>query len=651
MMKNLLLILGLIGSMQLVGQTDPVVMEINGKSVTKSEFLQIYLKNNPAPKYDKQAIDEYVELFKKFKLKVSEAEALGYDTIPKLKKELEGYRKTLATPYLVDNETNDELVRQAYERSKTELRASHILIRVEETAAPADTLKAYNKILALKKRIEAGEDFNAVAKGAGGSEDPSVASNGGDLGFFTAFQMVYPFEEAAYTTKVGSISNIVRTKFGYHILKVVDQRPARGTMKAAHIMIAVNKDDTAEEQENAQKKIQELYEKLKAGEDFEGLVSLHSDDPGSNQKGGILPQFGTGTTTRMMPEFEAAAFALKNNNDISQPVKTAYGWHIIKRVEWNDLAAFETIKKELQNKVNRDERSRKTQDSFVAKLKKEYKYKDVSKKGLKWFVSNIDSTYYLGKWKATELKSDKTLFTIDGKNFTQKQFASYLTSNYRGAKRTDSKTLVSSQYKNWEKSMIIAHEESKLEAKYPDFKALMQEYHDGILLYEVMTDKVWNKASRDTVGLKAFYELNKTNYQWSDRIDAMVYECYNKDIANQVHKMILNDTINSKHVLDKINKETELNLKVKTNKFEVKQTDFLTGRTFKKGVNAPYELNGKFYVVKVSELIPAGPKELNEAKGMITSDYQTQLEKDWLEELTKKYPIKINESVLYNLNK
>lgn len=650
-MKNLLLILGLIGSMQLVGQTDPVVMEINGKSVTKSEFLQIYLKNNPAPKYDKQAIDEYVELFKKFKLKVSEAEALGYDTIPKLKKELEGYRKTLATPYLVDNETNDELVRQAYERSKIELRASHILIRVDETAAPADTLKAYNKILALKKRIEAGEDFNAVAKGAGGSEDPSVANNGGDLGFFTAFQMVYPFEEAAYTTKVGSVSNIVRTKFGYHILKVVDQRPARGTMKAAHIMIAVSKDDSAEEQENAQKKIQELYEKLKAGEDFEELVSLHSDDPGSNQKGGILPQFGTGTTTRMMPEFEEAAFALKNNNDISLPVKTVYGWHIIKRIEWNDLAAFETIKKELQNKVNRDERSRKTQDSFVAKLKKEYKYKDASKKGLKWFVSNIDSTYYQGKWKATELKSDKTLFTIDGKNFTQKQFASYLTSNYRGAKRTDSKTLVNSQYKNWEKAMIIAHEESKLEAKYPDFKALMQEYHDGILLYEVMTDKVWNKASKDTVGLKAFYEANKANYQWSDRIDALVYECYNKDIANQVHKMILNDTINSKHVLDKINKETELNLKVKTNKFEVNQTDFLTGRTFKKGVNAPYELNGKFYVVKVSELIPAGPKELNEAKGIITSDYQTQLEKDWLEELTKKYPIKINESVLYNLDK
>lgn len=650
-MKNLLLILGLIGSMQLVGQTDPVVMEINGKSVTKSEFLQIYLKNNPAPKYDKQAIDEYVELFKKFKLKVSEAEALGYDTIPKLKKELEGYRKTLATPYLVDNETNDELVRQAYERSKIELRASHILIRVDETAAPADTLKAYNKILALKKRIEAGEDFNAVAKGAGGSEDPSVANNGGDLGFFTAFQMVYPFEEAAYTTKVGSVSNIVRTKFGYHILKVVDQRPARGTMKAAHIMIAVSKDDSAEEQENAQKKIQELYEKLKAGEDFEELVSLHSDDPGSNQKGGILPQFGTGTTTRMMPEFEEAAFALKNNNDISLPVKTVYGWHIIKRIEWNDLAAFETIKKELQNKVNRDERSRKTQDSFVAKLKKEYKYKDASKKGLKWFVSNIDSTYYQGKWKATELKSDKTLFTIDGKNFTQKQFASYLTSNYRGAKRTDSKTLVNSQYKNWEKAMIIAHEESKLEAKYPDFKALMQEYHDGILLYEVMTDKVWNKASKDTVGLKVFYEANKANYQWSDRIDALVYECYNKDIANQVHKMILNDTINSKHVLDKINKETELNLKVKTNKFEVNQTDFLTGRTFKKGVNAPYELNGKFYVVKVSELIPAGPKELNEAKGIITSDYQTQLEKDWLEELTKKYPIKINESVLYNLDK
>ncbi|TXI86551.1 MAG: peptidylprolyl isomerase, partial [Crocinitomicaceae bacterium] len=185
MKKNLLVLIGLVGSLNLFAQKEPEVMTIDGKPVTKSEFLQIYLKNNTDPKYDKVSLDEYMTLFTKFKLKVAEAESLGYDTLPKLKKELDGYRKTLSTPYLVDNETNDALIKQAYERSKKEIRASHILIRLDENALPADTLKAYNKALALKKRIEAGEDFATVAKSKGGSEDPSAQTNGGDLGYFT----------------------------------------------------------------------------------------------------------------------------------------------------------------------------------------------------------------------------------------------------------------------------------------------------------------------------------------------------------------------------------------------------------------------------------------------------------------------------------
>lgn len=643
--------IGLVGSLNLFAQNEPAVMTIDGKPVTKSEFLQIYLKNNTDPKYDKASLDEYMTLFTKFKLKVAEAEALGYDTLPKLKKELDGYRKTLSTPYLVDNETNEVLIKQAYERSKKEIRASHILIRVDENATPADTLRAYNKALALKKRIEAGEDFATVAKSKGGSEDPSAQTNGGDLGYFTAFQMVFPFEEAAYTTPIGKLSNPVRTRYGYHIIKVVDTRPARGTIKTAHIMVAVSPTDPAEEIEAARKKINEIYEKAIAGESFENLANDFSDDPGSNGKGGVLPVFGSGTTTRMVPEFEDAAFQLKNVGDISKPIQTNFGFHIIKKLEWNDIGTFESMKKELQSKVNRDERSKRTQDSFVAKLKKNYNYKNQSKKGLKWFEQNIDSTYFMGKWNASKLSSNKTLFTIDGKAYTQKQFGTYLEKNFRGMKRMPSKELVALQYKNWEKAMIIELEEGKLETKYPEFKALMQEYHDGILLYEIMTDKVWNRATRDTMGLKAFYEINKDKYKWADRADAMVYECLNKDIANNVYKMIQNDTINSKHVLEKINKDSELNLRVRTNKFEIVNTPFLKDQNLVKGVNKPYLFEGKYYVVKVDKLIPAGNKDLNDAKGAITSDFQNQLEKDWLAEIAKKHPIVINEAVLYNLGK
>ena len=651
MKKNLLIVFGILLSIGVRAQQDPILMEIDGKPVTKSEFLQIYLKNNTEPKYDKAALDEYMQLFVKFKLKVAEAEALGYDTIPKLSKELEGYRKQLALPYLVDAAKNEELVKEAYDRTKTEVRASHILIRIESNAAPADTLAAYNRIIGLKKRIEKGEDFAAVAKGKNGSEDPSAVNNGGDLGYFNAFQMVYPFEDKAYNTATGTVSDPFRTRFGYHIIKVTDRRPARGTIKAAHIMVAVPKTATEEEFKNAEKKINEIYSKLSAGAKFEEMAKEFSDDPSSNQKGGELPPFGTGSTTRMVPSFEDAAFSLKNNGDYSMPVRTDYGYHIIKKLEWNDVKSFDDMKKELTNKVNRDERSKKTQDSFVLKLKKDYKYQDKSKKNVKWFVQNLDTNYYVGKWNADALKSDKPLFTLDGQKFGQQDFATFLENNYRAVRKDENSATVKSQFKNWEKEAILGYEETKLEGKYPDFKALITEYHDGILLYEVMSDKVWNKAMKDTVGLKEYFEQNRSKYMWGNRIDAIVYECLNQQIADQVTKMIKNDTINSKHVLDLINKESELNLRVRTNKFDTEQTSFLKDQNLTIGINKSYMFDGKVYVVKVNEKLAPKNKEFSEAKGATTSDYQNYLEKTWLEELNKKHAVKIYDTVLYSVGK
>lgn len=651
MKKNLLIVFGILLSIGVRAQQDPILMEIDGKPVTKSEFLQIYLKNNTEPKYDKAALDEYMQLFVKFKLKVAEAEALGYDTIPKLSKELEGYRKQLALPYLVDAAKNEELVKEAYDRTKTEVRASHILIRIESNAAPADTLAAYNRIIGLKKRIEKGEDFAAVAKGKNGSEDPSAVNNGGDLGYFNAFQMVYPFEDKAYNTGTGTVSEPFRTRFGYHIIKVTDRRPARGTIKAAHIMVAVPKTATEEEFKNAEKKINEIYSKLSAGAKFEEMAKEFSDDPSSNQKGGELPPFGTGSTTRMVPSFEDAAFSLKNNGEYSMPVRTDYGYHIIKKLEWNDVKSFDDMKKELTNKVNRDERSKKTQDSFVLKLKKDYKYQDKSKKNVKWFVQNLDTNYYVGKWNADELKSDKPLFTLDGQKFGQQDFATFLENNYRAVRKDENSATVKSQFKNWEKEAILGYEETKLEGKYPDFKALITEYHDGILLYEVMSDKVWNKAMKDTVGLKEYFEQNRSKYMWGNRIDAIVYECLNQQIADQVAKMIKNDTINSKHVLDLINKESELNLRVRTNKFDTEQTSFLKDQNLTIGINKSYMFDGKVYVVKVNEKLAPKNKEFSEAKGATTSDYQNYLEKTWLEELNKKHAVKIYDTVLYSVGK
>lgn len=630
-------------------QNEPIVMTINSSEITKSEFLQIYLKNNNDPKYDKESLDEYMELFRKFKLKVAEAERLGYDTIPKLVRELEGYRKQLALPYLIDSTKNKSLVAEAYERTLNEVRASHILIKVSQNATAADTLAAYNKLLELKKRIESGEDFAAVAQGKGGSQDPSVSNNGGDLGFFTAFQMVYPFEDMAYKTEVGSVSDPFRTRFGYHILKVTEKRKARGTIETAHIMVAVDKKANEDLIESSKSKINEIYLLLRNGGDFDDLVSKYSDDPSSKDKNGVLPAFGTGTTTRMVPEFEEAAFSLKNDGDYSEPIRTDFGFHIVKRLSWKEVESFDSMRKALETKVSKDVRSKATQSSFVEKLKKEYAFKDNSKKGLKWFNENLDSSYYIGNFDPSLLKSNKTLFTLDGNNFTEIDFANFLKSNYRGVRREKTEVVVKKQYDKWQKQAILDYEESKLASKYPAFKALITEYHDGILLYEVMSDMVWNKAMKDTVGLQEYYEINKANYIWGNRVDASIFECYSNEIANQAYKLLQNDTIQAETVVSSINKDSELNIRFRSGKFDTNRTSYLKNKDLKVGLNEPYEVDGKYYVLLVNQKLDPSQKEFSESKGAVTSDYQNYLESKWIAELKERHKVTVYDNVLYSI--
>lgn len=653
MKKHFLLALGFTAVFSTVAkaqQQDPVLMEIDGKKITKSEFLQIYLKNNNNPKYDQKTLDEYIDLFKKFQLKVAEAEALGYDTIPKLKNELAGYQKQLAQPYLTDKSMNEALVNQAYERMKNEVRASHILIKLPANPSPEDTLKAYNKAMEVRSKLLKGGDFNKIASEY--SDDPSAKTNFGDLGFFTAFQMVYPFEEAAYNQKIGEISMPIRTRFGYHILKVTDKRPARGTMKAAHLMVAANEEnDSPETIAKAESKINELYEKLKKGDNFEELVKAYSDDPSSASNGGLLPVFGTGATTRMIPEFEEAAFGLEKDGDFSKPVRSKFGFHIIKRIQLTPLKSFEELKKEMETRVSRDERANLTQNSYIEKLKKEYNYSEPNhEKVMAWFNKNMDSSIYKGEFDAGKLKTNAVMFSLAGKNYTEKDFVTYMNENPRNSRGTALSDVAKKQFKEWTNSTVVDYEKSRLDVKYPEYKALMKEYHDGILLYEVMSDKVWNKAMTDTVGLKAFYEANKANYVWGKRYDCTVYETMSQDVAKKVYKLA-KKKLAADSIASIINKNTELNLKVRSGKFELSKTPYLEKQPLKKGVNKPYVFDGKNYVVKLNEVIEAKNKELAEAKGIITSDYQTYLEKEWLAELEKKHKIVVYKDVLYSLGK
>lgn len=644
--KSLLLPVALFAFTSISAQKngDAVLMTIGSTKVTVAEFGNVYHKNNTKEvANDNKSLNDYVDLFVNFKLKVKEAEEMRLDTAKAFRDELSGYRKQLAQPYLTDKDVNEKLLKETYSRLQEDVRASHILVKVAETAFPKDTLAAYAKIMSIRARVLKGEDFNKVASEKGISDDPSSKENGGDLGYFTALQMVYPFETAAFTTKVGDVSMPVRTRFGYHIIKVVDKRKAQGEVLVSHIMVKTGPAMTKEDSLNTYSKITEIYNKLKAGSKFDELATQFSDDKQSSKKGGELPWF---TTNKMPYEFEKAAFALQNKTDFSAPVKTKYGWHIIKLIDKRSLASFENMKNELKDKITKDSRSQAGRASLIAKVKSEYKFKE-NLAARDEFYPLVDSTLFEGHWntsKAASLK--KTMFNFNDKVFTQADFTSYIANHQSKLAKMDAKMLINKMYVQFVDEMAVNYEESRLDKKYPEFKALMEEYHDGILLFELTDQKVWSKAVKDTLGSKEFYEKNKANYLWDERAEASVYSCADASIAKLV-RTYLTDNKTEKDILADINKDSQLNLQVETRLFSKTDNEFVD-KSWKAGISGDMtsEKDKKVVIVAVNKILPAGQKSYADSKGMVTADYQNHLEKQWLDQLKKKYSVTIDKNVL-----
>ena len=673
---------------------DPVIMTINDKPIKKSEFEAVYRKNNGKEvNVNSKSVREYVDLFTLYKSKVYEAESLGLDTVSTFKNELAGYRRQLAAPYLTDKSTNENLLNEAYERSKKQIKASHILIKVDETALPKDTLEAwtranlirngvlgkfptsadianYDKLLknstevakqlrgkdstlykikysAIKNMAlyaqDAKDKFPYIAPKT--SDDPSVTDKNGELPYFSVFEMVYPFETAAYTTKVGEISPLVRTRFGYHVLKVYEVRDNRGEINVSHIMAKFPKGASDQDKANTKTKIDEIYTKLKAGQNFEELAKQFSDDKQSNDKGGMLPSFKGG---KFPPEFENVAFGLKNNNDYSEPVMTPFGWHIIKRNDLKPIPPFNEVKNEYKNRISRDSRSQMGRVALIAKIKKENNFTE-NIKNRDELIKVMDSTYLKATWKAENASKlgNKEIFKLSGKSYSQNDFAKFLESQMTFRSPTDLGELVKSIYKTWVDESIISFEDTQLEKKHVDFANLYREYRDGILLFDLTDQKVWSKAVKDTAGLRGFYEKNKNNYLWGERAEVTTYRCLNEKVSKDVRKLY-KEGKSEKVITEIINKTSQLNVSsesVTYLKGENKNVD----ANWKQGIaekDIKDEKENKVLVIVVERILPKSPKTIGECRGNVTADYQTYLDSEWLSYLKSKYKVIVNEDVL-----
>ena len=649
--QKLLIIAALFGSAFVSAQSkkinpqleDEWLIAINGDTITAGDFWYAFVKNADEEKpINLDSIKKYKKLYDKFLLKVTEAKSLGYDTTPKFLKEFKGYKNQLAESYLKDKSVTEKLIQEAFDRSRIDVEASHILVKVPYDAMPEDTLKAFEKALSIMNKANNGVDFTLLAKKY---SDDNGGKNGGYLGYFSVLRMVYPFENMAYNTKPGEISKPFRSRFGYHIIKVHSNRKAVGEVKVAHIMTIAKEGMDPKKLVDAEKNIREIYEMVKEGKNFAELARKFSEDLNTSNRGGELPWFGP---NKFLPEFENAAFSLANNGDVSEPVKTPYGWHIIKRIDRKELASYDDMKNELRNKVSRSDRAALSKTVVINRIKKEYEFTEY-RSGIDNFYTFCDTTLITAKWKAPADKelTDK-MFDFAGVTYTQKEFAEYLTQTLVPKKGGSYQRIVQYSYENWMTDIIESHEKSLLTTKYPDYGRLLREYKDGIILFDLTSEKVWNKSVVDTAGLRAFHNDIKDQWQWNERMDGVVYKCIDEATAVAVRKLLKKGR-GDDVILENINVESKLNVRVEAGVYEAKSRPELNGLKFKKGVSKVLNQNGNFIVLKVDKVIPVESKSLSEVKGMVTAKYQDYLMDVWLKELREKYEIVYNDDVFKQL--
>lgn len=609
------------------------------------EFLHVYNKNRDlAEKVDPKTVGEYMDLFVDFKLKVLDAKHQNMHLDRTFIAEYDGYKYQISKNYLTDSSAENDILREAHERMKKQVRASHILIRVNENAEPKDTLAAYSKIESVLEALK-NEPFEKVAVQF--SEDPSVQQNKGDLNYFSALQMVYPFENAAYNTKVGEYSTPVRTQFGYHILKVTDKRDNPGERQVAHIML---KTSEGKDLVGQQKKIEEIYAKLEKGEKFSDLVATYSEDKQSATKGGIIRWFGTG---KMAKPFEEASFGIKKVNDYSKPFQTKFGWHIVQLVGVRHVSDFETEKPYIKRKITKNDRADIANTAFINKLKKEYNFTlfTDNAQSIGQLMRNIDFAT-LNKAdlvKRTDL--NKPVFTFKDQVYTQLDYLKDIKKHEKefSSNPNQSQFLFELLTKS-AKDKMVEYEKSILEEKYPEYRLLLQEYHDGMLLYEISKSKVWDMASTDTLGLQAYHAKHAEKYMHGQRVEAKVYEIASKKLAKQAQKLLKAGKSNEE-IEAMLNKTSNLNFNHSDGTFAKGDNKIVDEVKWVKGFSKIVKKGTGYAFVSITNILSPSQKTLKEAKGLVISDYQKELEKNWITRLKKEHKINVDSTILEEVKK
>jgi peptidyl-prolyl cis-trans isomerase SurA len=635
------------------------LVTIGDEKVSVGEFMKVYNKNNSQTgAYETSTIEEYLDLFINFKLKVKEAEELKMDTSQVFKKELNSYREQLAKPYFVDENVNEALLEEAYNRMLKDIRASHILVMVDENASAEDTLAAYLKIMEARNKVLAGMDFSEAAVEF--SEDPSARDreaipnqqgfrpgNKGDLGYFTVFNMVYPFETAAYETELGEVSQPVRTKFGYHLLKINDIQDAMGVVQVAHIFVALRPDASTEDSVRKAEKINNIAAKINEGMKFEDAVMQYSEDKGSARNKGQLSKF---TCNRVVPEFVEAVNGLEID-EISEPIQTMYGFHIIKLISRETPGTFEDEAPQLKERIAKDQRAQKSEEAVIHKIKAENGVK-VYEKAKEEIFQLIDTTVFQAKFKADSLMMlTDPILKIGDTKYSQYEFATYVERRQVQQDAMNMDIYLNRLFAGFEDKMCLEYEDQHLEDNYPEFKDLMKEYHDGILLFNLTDKKVWSQAVVDTTGLENYFNMHNEDYMWEERVDATVYEIRDREIVEQVRQIIETNDSDGDIALALEMDSIQKKVTIKPGYYEKGNNKYVDQVAWEKGLSNQInsDVENLVVFVKIREILPPEQKSLDEARGLATADYQSYLEKAWIQELKDKYPVTINQDVLQKL--